>query len=270
MAQRILVIEDEPDLIRALEYNLKEGGFDVTCTTRGRDGLRLVQQWKPDLVLLDLMLPDTTGMEVCKQIKNNPESADIRVIMVTAKGEEVDRVVGFEMGADDYVVKPFSVRELMLRIRAVLRRAEEKATEEDNIEFGCLNVDMGAHRVYVEGVEQQLTAIEFRLLTTLHARKNRVQSRETLLKDVWGIHLNVESRTVDTHIKRLREKLGKAGVYIETVRGVGYRFADTPQSHTENVSSSLTQGAFVLERAMRFTLLRLVANSHWWMEIQCL
>jgi two-component system phosphate regulon response regulator PhoB len=150
-------------------------------------------------------------------------------VMVTARGEEIDRVVGFELGADDYVVKPFSVRELILRVRAILRRADAEApASADAVTFGCLRLDRTAHRVYVHELEVVLTALEFRLLSTLVERRNRVQSRDTLLSDVWGLQLHVETRTVDTHIKRLREKIGAAGEYIHTVRGVGYRFAASP------------------------------------------
>jgi two-component system phosphate regulon response regulator PhoB len=226
--QKILIVEDEPDLVRVLEYNLQQAGFDVQSSGRAREGLRLAQTNSPDVVLLDLMLPDGSGTEVCRALKSDPKTRPIPVIMVTAKGEEVDRVVGFELGADDYVTKPFSVRELVLRVRAVLRRADSEAPPEDTVTFGKLRVDRTAHRVFVAEEEIALTALEFRLLTTLIDRKNRVQSRDTLLNDVWGIHMQVETRTVDTHIKRLREKLGVAGVYIHTVRGVGYRFAESP------------------------------------------
>jgi two-component system, OmpR family, phosphate regulon response regulator PhoB len=226
--QRILIIEDEPDLVRVLDYNLRQAGYEVASSGRGRDGLRMAQSKPPDLVLLDLMLPDASGTEICRTLKGDARTAQVPVVMMTAKGEEVDRIVGFEVGADDYVVKPFSVRELILRVRAILRRGGEAAPAEAELEFGPLRVDGAAHRVFVDGQEVQLTAIEFRLLTTLLGRRNRVQTRETLLNDVWGIHLNVETRTVDTHVKRLREKLGRGGAYIQTVRGVGYRFADSP------------------------------------------
>ena len=228
--QTILLVEDEPDLVRLLEYNLQQAGFATLSAGTGREGLRLAQEGNVDAVLLDLMLPDLAGTEVCRTLKSDPRTRSLPVIMVTARGEEVDRVVGFELGADDYVVKPFSVRELVLRVRAILRRGEGEASASDTAQvvFGILRIDTTAHRIFVNGEELTLTALEFRLLTTLLERKNRVQSRDTLLNDVWGIHLQVETRTVDTHIKRLREKLGAAGVYIHTVRGVGYRFADDP------------------------------------------
>jgi two-component system phosphate regulon response regulator PhoB len=225
---RILVIEDEKDIQDVLDYNLRQAGHKVSLASTGQDGLRLARDKRPDLVLLDLMLPDMSGTEVCKVLKQDPSLRDAQVVILTAKGEEIDRVVGFELGADDYVVKPFSVRELVLRIQAILRRAATELEPQPVIEFGTLKVDREAHRVWVEGKEIDLTALEFRLLVTLHDRKNRVQTRDALLQDVWGIEADITTRTVDTHVKRLREKLGAAGEYIETVRGVGYRFADAP------------------------------------------
>ena len=181
------------------------------------------------MVILDLMLPDLPGTEVCKSMKRDPKTKSIPILMLTAKGSEIDRVVGFELGADDYVVKPFSVRELILRIEAILRRGRsDESTTRASIEFGVLRVDLDAHRVWVADREVELTALEFNLLVTLYERRNRVQNRTTLLDDVWGIEASITTRTVDTHVKRLREKLGQAGDYIETVRGVGYRFAETP------------------------------------------
>jgi len=221
---KILIVEDEVDLLRTLEYNFRQAGFEVLTTAHGRDALRLVTDQAPALVVLDLMLPDLAGTEVCRQIKADQKTRHIHVIMVTAKGEEVDRVVGFELGADDYVTKPFSVRELVLRARAVLRRAEP-AEPAATLRIRELVIDSSAHRVQVAGREVVMTALEFRLLWTLASRQGRVQTREMLLNDVWGLHLNVETRTVDTHVKRLREKLGPAGSLIQTVRGVGYRLA---------------------------------------------
>jgi two-component system phosphate regulon response regulator PhoB len=229
---RILIIEDERDLQKVLEFNLSQAGHEVVSTASGRAGLALARERKPDLVLLDLMLPDLQGTEVCKALRRDPATSAISIVMLTAKGEEVDRVVGFELGADDYVVKPFSVRELMLRIDAVLRRSQEPRTGKGTLEFGCLRIDNEAHRVWVSGAEVELTALEFKLLLTLLERKNRVQSRSALLSDVWGIEADITTRTVDTHVKRLREKLGEAGDYVETVRGVGYRFADSPAGTT--------------------------------------
>jgi len=227
---RILVVEDEQDLQQVLEYNLRQAGHEVTVTQLGAEGLKLARELSPDVVLLDLMLPDVSGTEVCKQLKNDPSTRGMPVIMLTARGEEIDRVVGFELGADDYVVKPFSVRELMLRIQAILRRGRPEGRGGDlTIEFGRLKIDRGAHRIWVDSTEVELTALEFKLLVTLYDRRNRVQTRSALLDDVWGIQADITTRTVDTHVKRLREKLEGAREYVETVRGVGYRFVATPE-----------------------------------------
>jgi two-component system phosphate regulon response regulator PhoB len=229
---KVLIIEDEPDLVRLIAYNFQQAGFATHAVGRAGEALRAAQTEAPDVILLDLMLPDGSGIDVCRALKGDPITRAIPVIMVTAKSEEIDRVVGFEIGADDYVVKPFSVRELMLRVRAILRRTDGEGTVDVNmVTFGVLRVDRTAHRVFVNEHEVILTAIEFRLLVTLIDRRNRVQSRDTLLSDVWGLHLHVETRTVDTHIKRVREKLGAAGDYIHTVRGVGYRFAASPDDN---------------------------------------
>jgi two-component system phosphate regulon response regulator PhoB len=225
---RILVIEDEKDIQDVLAYNLTQAGHKVQIASRGEEGLRIARERKPDVILLDLMLPDVAGTEVCKQLRAQPSMKDVKIMMLTAKGEEIDRVVGFELGADDYIVKPFSVRELVLRIQAVLRRASGEEQQQPLLEFGVLKVDREAHRAWVDGREVELTALEFKLLVMLHDRRNRVQTREALLQDVWAIDADITTRTVDTHVKRLREKLGPAGEYIETVRGVGYRFADSP------------------------------------------
>ncbi len=225
---RILVVEDEADLQQVLEFNLKQAGHEVSVASRGAEALRLVREQRPELILLDLMLPDMLGTEVCRIVKQSPELRSTLVVMVTAKGEEADRVVGFELGADDYVVKPFSVRELLLRISAVLRRGGQPS-EQGSIEFGALKIDQGAHRVWVNGDEVDFTPLEFRLLVTLYERRNRVQTRASLLDDVWDVQAELTTRTVDTHVKRLREKLGSARDYVETVRGVGYRFVGSPQ-----------------------------------------
>jgi two-component system, OmpR family, phosphate regulon response regulator PhoB len=221
----VLIVEDEVDLLRTLEYNFKAAGFAVSTTTRGRDALSLAASRPPSLVLLDVMLPDLPGWDVCRQLKADPKTSRTPVIMLTARGEEVDRIVGFELGVDDYVTKPFSLRELVLRAKAVLRRGVP--SEAPMLQAGQLRVDVEGHREQVDGVDVEITALEFRLLYTLMSRSDRVQTRETLLNDVWGLHLNVETRTVDTHVKRLREKLGAAGTLIQTVRGVGYRFGSS-------------------------------------------
>ncbi|MBK6517751.1 MAG: response regulator transcription factor [Polyangiaceae bacterium] len=227
---RVVIIEDERDLSKVLEFNLRQAGHDVVTAGRGREGLDLARASRPHLVILDLMLPDLSGTEICKALKGDPKTRDIAVLILSAKGEEIDRVVGFELGADDYVVKPFSVRELLLRVDAILRRGQRDSAPPPSmpIHFGALRVDRDAHRVWIAEEEIELTPLEFKLLVTLFDRKNRVQSRSALLSDVWGIDADVTTRTVDTHVKRLREKLGVAGDYVETVRGVGYRFAEKP------------------------------------------
>jgi two-component system phosphate regulon response regulator PhoB len=233
MSQLVLVVEDEKDLVEVLEYNLGREGFSVKSATTGAEALKLISKDPvPDLILLDLMLPDISGTEVCRQTRASERTREVPILMLTAKGEEIDRIVGFEVGADDYVTKPFSVRELMLRVHAILRRAGAEKPEAETVEFGRLTIDLPGHRVYVDGEEVVLTALEFGLLTTFLKRKGRVQTRDVLLGDVWDIHADVTTRTVDTHVKRLREKLGSAGAYIETIRGVGYRFSSTPDQET--------------------------------------
>ncbi|HSN98495.1 MAG TPA: response regulator [Candidatus Nanopelagicales bacterium] len=227
---RILVIEDEPALLKVLDYNLRQAGYDVLTAGRGEEGIRLAHEGRPDLVLLDLMLPDVSGTEVCRALQRGESTQTIPVMIVSARGDEVDRIVGFELGAVDYVVKPFSVRELLLRIQAVLRRARSApAAVARMIEFGCLRIDEDAHRVWVDRAEVELTLLEFKLLLALYENRDRVQTRGALLDGVWGVDVGVTTRTVDTHVKRLRDKLGRAGDYIETVRGIGYRFASSPE-----------------------------------------
>ncbi len=222
----VLVVEDEADVQQVMEYNLRQDGHQVLVAATGADALRLAHAAVPGVVLLDLLLPDIRGTEVCRALKSDPATRSSAVIVVSACGEEVDRVVAFELGADDYVVKPFSVRELLLRVRAVLRRSGKAHFTERVFEFGSLRVDRDAHRVWVGGEEVELTPIEFKLLTTLYERGQRVQTRDMLLDQVWGDDAQVSSRTVDAHVKRLREKLKDARHCVETVRGVGYRFAE--------------------------------------------
>jgi len=224
----ILVIEDEPDLRDVLDFNLRQAGHEVQLAGRAGEGLKAAKQRLPDLVILDLMLPDRPGTDVCRELRGDPATRAIPIMMLTARGEEIDRVVGFELGADDYVTKPFSMRELLLRIQAILRRAKGEVEESTVVRFGRLKIDKAAHRVWVDDHEIELTSLEFKLLVMLHERKNRVQTRESLLEEVWGLASDITTRTVDTHVKRLREKLGEAADYIETVRGAGYRFADEP------------------------------------------
>lgn len=226
MAERILVVDDEPDLLELVRVNLAESGFQVEVTPSGRDALVRLRRAPPDLLVLDLMMPDLGGTEICRQIRATPELSDLPIIMLTAKAQELDRVVGFELGADDYVTKPFSPRELSLRVKAVLRRGRSEGGRLRSLEQGPLRVDVERHRCFVEGEEVELTSKEFGLLSELMSRPGRVLSRDRLLDRVWGSDITVTSRTIDTHLKRLREKLGGAGVLIETVRGVGYRFAE--------------------------------------------
>ncbi len=233
MSSLILIVEDERDLLNTLDYSLQKEGYRTRCADNGGDAIKLArEQPVPDLVLLDLMLPDISGTEVCRALKSSQSTRKVPVLMLTAKGEEIDRVVGFEVGADDYVVKPYSVRELMLRIRAILRRTHEGGDASAMIDFGRLRVDPSAHRAWIDDGEVSLTALEFKLLTTLLQRRGRVQTREVLLTDVWGFSADVTTRTVDTHVKRLRQKIGEAGRYVETLRGVGYRFRAEPLEDT--------------------------------------
>jgi two-component system phosphate regulon response regulator PhoB len=225
---RILIVEDEEDLQEVLSYNLRQAGHEPTVVGTGQAGLERVAAEPPDLILLDLMLPDMSGTDVCRTLKSDPATRQIPVVMLTAKGEEIDRVVGFELGADDYVVKPYSMRELALRLQAILRRRSAPAEGVGLTAFGRLRIDREGHRVWVDGEEVALTALELRLLCTLYDRRGRVQSRAVLLDEVWRMSSDVNTRTVDTHVKRLREKLGDAGIYLETVRGVGYRFTGGP------------------------------------------
>jgi len=231
LSGRILVIEDEADLQKILRYHLGQAGFEVRSAANAAEGLALARKCPPDLILLDLMLPDRSGTEVLRELKSDPRTQGVAILILTAKGEEIDRVVGFELGADDYVVKPVGMRELELRVRAILRRIrDEGGPAADAARFGRLTVEKESHRALVDGKEVSLTALEFRLLTTLFDRRDRVQSRERLLADVWDIDADVTTRTVDTHVKRLRQKLATAGDYVETVRGVGYRFRARPES----------------------------------------
>jgi len=226
MSCTILLVDDEQDLIETLRYSLEREGYTTLAAKNGATAMGFLGQSRPpDLVLLDWMLPDMSGTEVCRNLRMGERTRGIPVIMVSARSEEIDRVVGFELGADDYVTKPFSVRELLLRIKAILRRRRgDAATTGDETQWGNLRVDFEGHQVWVDEQAVTLTALEFRLLTTLLARRGRVQTREMLLSDVWSVQVDVTTRTVDTHVQRLRKKLGGAGQYIETLRGVGYRF----------------------------------------------
>ena len=229
MSLKILIIEDEPDIRKNLEYNLSREGYSVLTAASIAEAEQLIYSNNLSLVLLDLMLPDGSGLELCKKMKSDPDMQNLPIIILTAKDDEVDKVVGFELGADDYVTKPFSVRELILRIKAVLKRGDNKKDiVEIDRQFGDLKIDIDSHEVYVDGDLVNLTALEFKLLIQLVDRRGRVQSRDQLLADVWGYSAEVTTRTVDTHIKRLREKLGTMGKYVQTIRGVGYKFSRSP------------------------------------------
>jgi two-component system, OmpR family, phosphate regulon response regulator PhoB len=220
---KIVIVEDERDLAELLAFNLEKEGFQTVIALDGKSGLERVVSERPDLVILDLMLPEMNGIEVCKMLKQQQTTATIPILMLTAKGEEIDRVVGFEVGADDYLVKPFSARELLLRIKAILRRTTPAARDDKTLRVGTLLIDTARHLVSVSDVEITLTTTEFKLLFTLVERLGRMQSREHLLRHVWGYSHTADTRTVDTHITRLRNKLGDAGELIKTVRGFGYK-----------------------------------------------
>ena len=232
MSKLILVVDDEQDLVTTLQYNLEREAYQTRTAFDGTSALKEASKDPvPDLILLDVMLPDILGTEVCRQLRAQEKTQSIPIIMLTAKGEEIDRVVGFELGADDYVVKPFSVRELMLRVRSLLRRRQtESQAATQSLTFGALRVDVEGHQVWLDDEELNLTAIEFKLLSVLMNRRGRVQSRQQLLNDVWGIQADVTTRTVDTHVKRLRQKLGRMGDAVETLRSVGYRFRANPKT----------------------------------------
>lgn len=226
----VLVVDDEEDILNLLEYNLKKAGFNVVTAKDGPEAITLASGSSPDLILLDIMLPNMDGTEVLKRLKAEPGTRAVPVIMLTAKGEEIDKIVGFELGAEDYITKPFSPREVILRVKAVLKRSSESPDRGGRdggvLSFGLLAVDTSRHRVTVGGTEVSLSSKEFGLLTELMASQGRVLSRDALLDRVWGQDCYVIPRTVDTHVRRLRAKLGDAGEYIETVRGVGYRFVE--------------------------------------------
>lgn len=223
---RILVVDDEPETIELVEFNLRQSGYEVLSASNGAEALRKARSITPDLVVLDLMLPEIEGTEVCKLLRRDPATARIPIVMLTARASELDRVLGLELGADDYLTKPFSPRELVLRIRKILERAHPVEDQGQVLRFGSLTIDIPRHLVTVGKSRVDLTATEFKLLTLLAQRSGRVQTRDVLLRDVWDYSSLVDSRTVDTHMRRLREKLGPATRHLETVRGVGYRFIE--------------------------------------------
>lgn len=223
---KVLIVEDDSDLSHVLDFNLRKEGFTTKIAGSGARALTSLRTDPPDLVILDLMLPDISGLDVCRKLRGDPVLKHIPVLMMTARGSEQDRLAGLESGADDYVVKPFSVRELVLRVKAVLRRTSHSSPANSALESGELVIDNAAHRVFAGAKEVVLTLTEYQLLTIFVARPGLVFSRHQLLEQVWHVHGNVATRTVDTHIKRLREKLGTVGCRIETVRSVGYRFVE--------------------------------------------
>ena len=227
MAQpKILVVEDDPDIVKLLRYNLEKEKLSVRTCVSGEEALRIAKEEIPDLIVLDLMLPGVDGLEVCKILKKTQTLASIPVLMLTAKGEEVDRVVGLEIGADDYVTKPFSPRELILRVKGILKRKEFPGKPSGKLVRGEIAMDAERHEVSVGKKPMDLTPLEFKLLFTFLERPGKVQTREALLSEVWQYDADVDTRTVDTHVKRLRAKMGKVGLLIETVRGIGYRLKE--------------------------------------------
>jgi len=226
MKHKILVVDDEPDVLELVVFNLQASGYEVVTASDGNEALKKAQGIAPQLIVLDIMLPEVDGIEVCKLLRRNPATSSVPVIMLTAKTAEIDRIIGLEIGADDYITKPFSPRELVLRIKKLLQRTQAPDPARDLMKIGCLEVDIPRHIVTVENQPIDLTATEFNLLTVLMQRKGRVQTRDRLLQDVWGYERSVDTRTVDTHMRRLREKLGAASACLETVRNVGYRFVE--------------------------------------------
>jgi DNA-binding response OmpR family regulator len=223
---KILIVDDEPEAVELIDFNLKQAGFDVLTASDGAEALKKARSTSPNLIILDLMLPEIDGLEVCKMLRRDPATSAIPIIMLTAKAAEIDRVLGLELGADDYITKPFSPRELVLRVKNALQRGRSTPEDPGAQKFGALVIDNPRHLVSWRGKKIELTATEFKLLSILAERRGRVQSREQLLRDVWEYNSLIDTRTVDTHMRRLREKLGPASKYLDTVRGVGYRFLE--------------------------------------------
>jgi|TARA_B100001540_G_scaffold277139_1_gene264431 two-component system phosphate regulon response regulator PhoB len=231
MSHHILVVEDEPDINKTVSYNIANEGLKPLSALNLTEAESYISSNNISLIILDLMLPDGSGLDFCKKLKSSNAYSDIPIIIVTAKDDEVDKVVGFELGADDYVTKPFSVRELMLRIKAILKRNSKDMTQNTSSKietFGILSINEDSHEVFINDDEIILTALEFKLLKHLLDRRGRVQTRDQLLSDVWGYSAHITTRTVDTHVKRLREKMGVMGKHVQTIRGVGYRFSRNP------------------------------------------
>src|SRR5437870_11348878 len=223
---KILVVDDEPDAVELIDFNLKAAGYEVVTAADGNEALKKARSILPNLIVLDLMLPEVDGLEVCKILRRDVKTMSIPIIMLTAKAAEIDRVLGLELGADDYVTKPFSPRELVLRVKRLLRTGPAPEEKLDHLVWKELSIDLLRHVVSLKGKPVDLTATEFKLLTVLAQRRGRVQSRERLLHDVWEYDTLIDTRTVDTHMRRLHKKLGSAAKYLDTVRGVGYRFVE--------------------------------------------
>ena len=226
MKPRILVVEDEPEAAELVEFNLKQAGYAVTTAADGVEALKKARAQVPMLVILDVMLPEMDGFEICKSLRLDPATARVPIIMLTAKAAEIDRVLGLELGADDYLTKPFSPRELVLRVKKILARHQVEEKPKEHLRFGDLAIDLPRHVATWKNKPIELTATEFKLLTLLAQRAGRVQSRDQLLRDVWEYDSLIDTRTVDTHMRRLREKIGGAARHLDTVRGVGYRFVE--------------------------------------------
>ena len=226
MRSKVLVVDDEPEAVELVEFNLKQAGYTVVTAADGTEALTKARSALPSLIVLDLMLPEIDGLEVCKMLRRDPSTSAVPIIMLTAKAAEIDRILGLELGADDYLTKPFSPRELVLRVKKLLHRDRTGGDDQETLSFGDLVLDIPRHVLSWKGKAIDLTATEFKLLTVLAQRRGRVQSREQLLRDVWEYNSLVDTRTVDTHMRRLREKLGPASKNLDTVRGVGYRFVE--------------------------------------------
>jgi two-component system phosphate regulon response regulator PhoB len=228
IAAKILLVDDEPDVTALLAYHFKAAGHTVEAVNDSRRALDVAKSFLPELAIVDVMMPEMTGLELCRRIREDPKLAHLPVVFLTARAEEADRIAGLESGADDYVCKPFSTKELMLRVQSILRRRSEgfNAAPDKVMEAGRIRLDLARHEASLGGRPLSLTATEFKLLQILMERRGRVQTREKLLADVWNYEAEIETRTVDTHMRRLREKLGEEAAWVETIRGVGYRMAE--------------------------------------------
>ena len=225
MGATILIVDDEPDVADLLKYHLQRAGYQILVAGDGARALEIARRARPEAIVLDLMLPGMSGLEVCRELRKNPNTARLGILMLTAKGQPTERISGLETGADDYVTKPFSPKEVVLRVQALVRRSQAAREGGGVVESGDIRIDKGAFEIMLAGARLELTTTEFKLLCLLVERRGRVQSRDVLLKDVWGYENSIDTRTVDTHIRRLREKLGGSADRIETLRGEGYRFA---------------------------------------------